>query len=348
MLHATHALSRPLFVAQNGRRLRPALTLAGGITALTFLLTGCGLQPAASFVPAVGPGSIEPISGLDGTEFTVTSKNYTEQLILGKIAVLAASAAGFEVNDLTNVPGSQPARELLTSGQADFLYEYTGTAWLTYLKQTTPLPDPMTQWQAVYDLDLSNGITWGDPAPMNNTYAMAVRTEAVAELGGISTMSELAALPVEDRTFCVEAEFNSRQDGMNPMLLHYGLERGAPDGVPEENIGLYDTGAIYTATDAGACNFGEVFTTDGRIDALDLTVLTDDLAFFPSYNVAPVFSTRTLEQHPEIAAVFAEISPFLTDEALRALNRQVDVDGAEPTDVAFQWMVDQGFISYAD
>jgi osmoprotectant transport system substrate-binding protein len=132
---------------------------------------------------------------------------------------------------------------------------------------------------------------------------------------------------------------------MNPMLLHYGLERGATDGVPEENIGLYDTGAIYTATDTGACNFGEVFTTDGRIDALDLTVLTDDLAFFPSYNVAPVFSTRTLERHPEIAAVFAEISPFLTDEALRALNRQVDVDGAEPTDVAFQWMVDQGFIS---
>jgi osmoprotectant transport system substrate-binding protein len=144
----------------------------------------------------------------------------------------------------------------------------------------------------------------------------------------------------------VEAEFNSRQDGMNPMLDHYGLIRGAADGVPEENIGLYDTGAIYTATDTGACNFGEVFTTDGRIDALDLTVLIDDLGFFPSYNVAPVFSTSTLQQYPQLATIFAAISPSLTDEALRALNRQVDVDGAEPTDVAFEWMVDQGFISY--
>jgi osmoprotectant transport system substrate-binding protein len=319
--------------------------VAGSVTAVALLLTGCGLAPAASFVPPVGPGSIQPIAGLEGTEFTVTSKNYTEQLILGKIAVLAASAAGFEVNDLTNVPGSQPARELLTSGQVDFLYEYTGTAWLTYLGQTTGIPDAAEQWQAVHDMDIPNGITWGDPAPMNNTYAMAVRSEAVPELGGISTMSELMELPVAERTFCVEAEFNSRQDGMNPMLLHYGLTRGTADGVPDENIGLYDTGAIYSATDTGACNFGEVFTTDGRIDALDLTVLTDDLGFFPSYNVAPVFSTATLEEFPELAGIFAEISPFLTDEALRTLNRLVDVDGEDPGDVAFQWMVDQGFIS---
>jgi osmoprotectant transport system substrate-binding protein len=38
----------------------------------------------------------------------VTSKNFTEQLISGKISVLAAAAAGFTVTDLTNVPGSQP------------------------------------------------------------------------------------------------------------------------------------------------------------------------------------------------------------------------------------------------
>ena len=42
------------------------------------------------------------------------------------------------------------------------------------------------------------------------------------------------------------------------------------------------TGAIYAATDQGECNFGEVFTTDGRIKALDLTVLEDDKNFFPS------------------------------------------------------------------
>ncbi|GEP28781.1 glycine betaine ABC transporter substrate-binding protein [Cryobacterium levicorallinum] len=320
--------------------------LATGILALSAVaLTGCGLQPATSYVPAVGPGSITPLDGADGVNLTVTSKNFTEQLLLGKIAVLAGTAAGFDVTDLSNVPGSQPARELLLSGQADVLWDYTGTAWLTYLGQAEVITDQDEMWQAVYDLDIKNGVTWGAPAPMNNTYALAVRSESVANLGNITAMSELAALPVADRTFCIEAEFNSRPDGLNPMLAHYGLERGTAHGVPDSNIGIYDTGAIYSATDNGACNFGEVFTTDGRLDALDLTVLTDDRAFFPAYNVAPIFFTETIKAHPGLEKIFAEISPNLTDEVLRGMNRQVDVDGDEPANVAYAWMIDEGFIT---
>lgn len=315
-----------------------AVVLSAGL-----LATGCGLQPATSYVPAAGPGSIEEM--VDGVPLTVTSKNFTEQLILGKISVLAAQAAGFDVTDLTNVPGSQPVRELILAGQADVTWEYTGTAWLTYLGKETGIPDQEEQWQAVYEADLANGLTWGEPAPLNNTYALAVRSEAVEELGGISTVSEIAQLPVQERTFCVEAEFNSRPDGLTPMLAHYGMERGSPTGVPEDNIDIYDTGAIYAATDEGACNFGEVFSTDGRIDALDLTVLEDDRSFFPAYNAAPVYYTETLEEHPELAEVFSQVAPTLTDEALRKMNLRVDVEGEEPADVAFDFMVEQGFIS---
>ena len=323
--------------------------VATGVLAVCGLaLTGCGLKPATSYVPAVGPGSITPLDGAEGVNLTVTSKSFTEQLLLGKIAVLAGTAAGFDVTDLSNLPGSQPTRELLLSGQADVLWEYTGTAWLTYLGQEEAIADQAEMWQAVYDIDIKNGVTWGTPAPMNNTFALAVRSEAIPELGGITTMSELAALPVEDRTFCVEAEFNSRPDGMNPMLAHYDLERGSAAGVPDSNIGIYDTGAIYSATNDGACNFGEVFTTDGRLDALDLTVLIDDRAFFPAYNVAPVFFSETLEATPGLEEIFAEISPRLTDEVLRGMNRQVDVDGADPADVAYAWMIDEGFITDPD
>jgi glycine betaine/choline ABC-type transport system substrate-binding protein len=329
---------------RRARAARPAAAAAVVLSA-GLLASGCGLQPATSYVPEAGPGSIKPIEGADGAKLTVTSKNFTEQLILGKIAVLAAQAAGFEVTDLTNVPGSQPVRELLLTGQADMTWEYTGTAWLTYLGKEEGIPDQREQWQRVHDADLANGLIWGEPAPMNNTYAMAVRSEAVEDLGGISTVSGIAELPVKERTFCVEAEFNSRADGLNPMLRHYGMKRGAPDGVPDSNIGIYDTGAIYSATDQGECNFGEVFTTDGRIDALDLTVLKDDKQFFPAYNVAPVYFAQTLEEYPQLAEVYDRISPALTDEALRAMNLRVDVEGEEPADVAFEFMVEQGFIS---
>lgn len=329
------------------RRTVRRATGAAVVLSVGLLATGCGLEPATSYVPLAGPGSIEDI--VDGEPLTVTSKNFTEQLILGKISVLAAQAAGFDVTDLTNVPGSQPVRELLLAGQADVTWEYTGTAWLTYLGSEEGIPDQDEQFAAVYEADLDNGLTWGDPAPLNNTYAIAVRSEAVEELGGVSTISDIAELPVEERTFCIEAEFNSRADGMNPMLAHYGMERGTADGVPDDNIGIFDTGAVYSATDSGDfCNFGEVFSTDGRIDALDLTILEDDLDFFPAYNAAPVFYTETLEMYPQLEEVFGQIAPTLTDEALREMNLQVDVEGEEPADVAFGFMVEQGFITEPD
>mgnify|MGYP000952150643 CR=1 FL=1 len=51
-------------------------------------LTGCGLSPSTGTVPAVGPGKIQPVAGnSEKVEVTVTSKSFTEQLLLGKITV---------------------------------------------------------------------------------------------------------------------------------------------------------------------------------------------------------------------------------------------------------------------
>ncbi|MCD1145941.1 glycine betaine ABC transporter substrate-binding protein [Kocuria sp. LUK] len=311
------------------------------VSAAGLLLSGCGLEPSTAYIPAAEPGSIPVVEGAEDTEVRVTSKNFTEQLILGKIAVLAVEAAGFETEDITNVPGSQPVRELMLAGDADLTFEYTGTAWLTYLGKETGIPDQQEQWRAVREADLANGLTWGEPAALNNTYAMAVRSE-YAQANGLETVSDIARLPVAERTFCVESEFNSRSDGLTPLLAHYGLDRGSE--VPEDNIGIYDTGAIYSATDAGECNFGEVFSTDGRIPALDLTVLEDDRQFFPAYNAAPVYSSQLLAEHPGLEDVMEPIAAALTDDVMQELNRQVDVEGRDPADVAYEWMVAEGFL----
>jgi osmoprotectant transport system substrate-binding protein len=325
---------------------RVAATLVAGAAALA--LTGCGLQPATSFVPPAEPGTIKRIADLpEDAHITVTSKNFTEQLVLGKIAVLAAKAAGFDVTDETNVPGSVAVRQLMTGHDADMTYEYTGTAWLTYMGHKEGIPDKQEQYQAVRKEDAGNGLTWLPPAPMNNTYAFAVRKEAVKGLGGITKLSQIADLPAEDRTFCVESEFNSRADGFKPMLAKYGMQLGGSgDGaIPKRNVDILDTGTVYTATDRGTCNFGEVFTTDGRIKSLGLQVLEDDEGFFPAYNVAPVLDSATLERYPQLEGVYDQISPKLTDPVLQELNRQVDVEGREPVDAAYDWMVKEGFIT---
>lgn len=306
-------------------------------------LTGCGLSPSTGTTPDANPGLIKDDPSLSGdAKVTVTSKSFTEQLILGKISVIALNVAGYNVTDLTNVPGSQPARQLLLSGDASALWEYIGTGWLTYLGHEKPVIGAEKQWQAVHDEDVANGIVWGEPAPLNNTYALAVNRE-VADRLGITKLSEMSKLDSKELTFCVDPEFNSRRDGLTPMLEHYGMKRGSQ--IKEDNIGLYDVGAIYQATAEGACNFGEVFTTDGRIKALDLTVLEDDKQYFPSYNAAPAFNAEFLEKNPGVQDVMAQIAPLLTDEVLLDLNYQVDVEGREPADVAYEWMLNEGLIT---
>ena len=325
-------------------RLRRSLGVPALVAAALATLTGCGLQPATAYVPDVAPGSIQPMDLPAGAHLTITSKNFTEQLILGKIAVIAAKAAGFEVTDQTNVPGSVPARELMTSHGADMTWEYTGTAWLSYLGQKSGIPDKQAQYEAVRDADASNGLTWLTPAPLNNTYALAMRQEEAERLG-ITKLSQIADLPVEDRTFCVESEFNSRPDGLSPLLEAYGIPRGSADGVPDGNVSIFDTGAVYTAADRGTCEFGEVYTTDGRIDKLGLRIMQDDRGFFPAYNVAPVLDTATLAEYPGLEGVFDQISPAITDDALREMNLEVDDQGEEPADVAYRFMVDHGFVT---
>ncbi|GAA4429434.1 glycine betaine ABC transporter substrate-binding protein [Georgenia halophila] len=322
---------------------RTRLTAALAALVVTAPLAACGLQPATGYAPPVEPAGIQPHE--NAGPISVGSKNFTEQIILGKIAVLALRAAGYTVTDATNIPGSNPARAAMVNGDTDMQWEYTGTAWVSYMGETG-IPDKDEQWQAVHDADLENGLTWLQPAPVNNTYGFAMGPDAAGELG-ISSMSEIAEIPVEERTFCVESEFRSRDDGLEPMLEHYGIPLGDPQGVPNGNVKIMDTGAIYQATADGACNFGEIFTTDGRIVALDLQVLEDDKNYFPSYNVAPVVRTETLEEHPQLDELFAEITPLLTDEVLIDLNARVDVDGEQPADVAMDWLVSEGLVSRA-
>jgi osmoprotectant transport system substrate-binding protein len=324
---------------------RTARSLAVVLPVVAALLAGCGLQSASTFTPQAAPGAIQPIAGVDGAQVTVGSKNFTEQLILGKIAVIALQVAGFSVADRTNIPGAAPSRAGQVSGEIDMQWEYTGTGWLNYLAMPEGIPDQQEQYEAVRDADAANGISWLPPAEANNTYAFAVRSEARADLGNVTSLSDVAALPVDERTFCVESEFATRSDGFQPMLEAYGIPLGSPQGVPRENVRVLDTGAVYTATDGGDCNFGEVFTTDGRIESLDLTVLEDDRGYFPAYNIAPVVRTDTLEEHPEIADVFAQITPLLTDEVMIGLNGRVDVQGEEPADVAYAWMKSVGLVS---
>ncbi|WP_028654799.1 glycine betaine ABC transporter substrate-binding protein [Nocardioides sp. J54] len=313
---------------------------------LVATLTGCGLGTAGGRILSGSlSGPVEDVESLEGLHIGVGSKNFSENIILGKMAISLLASAGADVTDLTNIPGSASAREAHLQGQIDAMWEYTGTGWIAYLGEEKPIPDEQEQYEAVRKRDLDeNQLVWLPPAPMNNTYGFAM-TQATKKKLGISKLSELPTVPVEERTFCVESEFTNRPDGLPGMLKTYGVPQGRPNGVPDGNLKTFQTGAIYSATDAGKCNFGEVFTTDGRIKALDLVVLEDDKQYFPKYNVSLVVREEVLDDYPQIADLFAPVSEELTDEELIELNARVDVDGEEAVDVAWEWLVEKGFVT---
>ncbi|ULE35491.1 glycine betaine ABC transporter substrate-binding protein [Mycobacterium sp. IDR2000157661] len=303
------------------------------------LVAGCGLRSASGAVLEANPGTIKHYDSLEGVEITVAAKDFTEQLILGNMLSIILATAGADVTNQTNTPGSFGVRQAMLSGEANVSPEYTGTGWINYLGNEEPIKNPVEQWKAVNEADQANGLTWLPPAPMNNTYAFAIR-ESEAERLGVTKLSDLQRLPKEELTFCVESEFASRNDGFIPMLEAYGLSRDAIGRVT-----TLDTGVIYTATANGECNFGEVFTTDGRIPALDLRVLEDDRQFFPLYNLTEVVNTDLLTAHPELAEIFAQLNPLLTNETMLALNAKVDNDGADPAIVARDWLIEQGLLT---
>ncbi|MFD5447176.1 glycine betaine ABC transporter substrate-binding protein [Streptomyces sp. NPDC127100] len=302
--------------------------------------SGCGLTSGSPMVDDVDPGTIGRGLPLEGADLTVVSKEFTEQLILGAIMGIAFEAAGANVLDRTGIQGSVGTRAAVENGDGDATYEYTGTAWITYLGNSKPIPDPRRQWEAVRDADAEKGLTWLPPAPMNNTYALAMN-QANYRKYRTRTMSQVAELAEKDPgavTLCVEGEFANRADGLP------GLERAYGMSVPQRNITQMDTGIIYTQTAKGACTYGEVFTTDGRIKSMNLVVMADDRKFFPNYNAAPMVRTSTLKKWPAIASVLAPVTKALDNDVAQTLNAKVDVDGQDPHQVALDWMKEKGFV----
>lgn len=317
------------------------LWAAGLAGLLALAVGGCGLKSGSPMVDDVSPGSVGQGRPLEGASLTVTSKNFSENIILGQMVGLVFKAAGAEVLDRTNLAGSISTREAIVQGDADAMYEYTGTAWITYLGHAEPIADPLKQWEAVRDADRENGVVWLPQSTLDNTYALAISRKN-NEKYKLRTLSDAAALAKRDPsavTVCVENEFASRDDGLPGMQKAYGM------GLPASNIRKMDAGIIYTqVSKSDSCLLGEVYTTDGRIKAMDLTVLEDDRHFFPNYNAAPELNGKAFAEHPEIADLLNPVTAKLTTAVAQDLNAKVDVEGQDPHEVAKEWLIKEGFI----
>lgn len=324
--------SRPVF----GRG-RAGVSLAA-LAVTAALVAGCGTL-SSSGPPAKG-GSIAQRVNLEGQSYTVGGKDFDEGLVLCQIAVAALESVNAEVTDRCNIGGTNTTREALLRGDIDLYWEYTGTAWVTFLGQK-PIKGSQAQYEAVKERDLNqNKIVWLQPTPFNNTYGFAVKKERAQQLG-LRTLSDMAAYLRSGRpgNICIETEYQNRDDGFVGLQRAYGFQAGS------DRVRVLQAGAIYQATaDEKECLFGEVYTTDGRIPQLGLTVLQDDKHYHPLYNAAPTMRKEVYDRNPNIAKVFAPISAALTNAVMAELNRQRSAAGEPERRVARDWLAREGFI----
>jgi osmoprotectant transport system substrate-binding protein len=309
-------------------------------------IAGCGAGGAGSGGNGVRiAGDQFRLSGTQrDAQFAVGSESFTEQEVLGNIAIEVLEAAGATVIDRTGLGGNETVRQALESGEIDLYWEYTATGWLVHLSETDSISDPREQYKAVARQDLEgNDIKWLDPAPGNDTYAIAA-SEKTRRALGVETISDLGRL-IEERpeeaTLCLNNDdaFRTRFDGLPGMERAYGFE------FPEENLIEMSVDAVYDATaEAEICNFGVVFTTSGFIPERNLKLLEDDENFFAVYNPALTVRQDVFKQYPQLRKIFAPISEKLDTETLRKLNYAVDVQGKSPERVARTWLRENGFI----
>src|SRR5262249_11294739 len=122
------------------------------------------------------------------------------------------------------------------------------------------------------------------------------------------------------------------EDGYAGFARVYGLTFAAP---PRE----MDLSLTYRALASKQVDLIAGNSTDGLIEKLGLFQLEDDRHYFPPYEAAPVFRTATLERHPEIRQAVSWLTGKVTEQEMRRMNSEADIDHREVKAIAGDFLV---------
>jgi len=302
------------------------------VAALALLASACGGDDGGS-----GSASSDR---LDGVSITVGSKDFTENILLGEMYAQALANEGADVDNQINLGGTNVNREALLSGDIDVYPDYNGTGWTVHLGNEDPSNDPQELFDVTSEQDLKeNDVKWVGLSGFNDTYGFAANGDLAEQEGGFDFQSMADYLEANpDASVCMETEFPDRPDGLVLWEDATGYQ------IPQSQIQILDTGLIYTETADGACDFGEVFTTDGRITALNLA-LVDDPGVMILYNVSFTMNNEVYGANADIYDELADtILADLDNEKMAELNAKVDVDGQPAERVAQEYLEEIGVL----
>lgn len=283
--------------------------------------------------------AISVFSGCSGSDgVVVASKQFTESIVLGEIlAQLIEAKTDIPVTRKMNLGDTAVLIPAMQNEDVDIYFEYSGTAYGTILgRELVPgmtADEVMTAARA--EMNEKFGITMFDAVGNNNTYALAMKTEKMNELG-ISKISDLSALSSELKFGGNHVFYTRIQDGYEGVTKTYNLNF-------KDSLKM-DKTLLYEAIDKGELDVIVVFGTDSLLKKYEMTVLEDDKNVFPPYQGSPMCLNSTLEKYPELNEVLNMLVGLITDEIAQDLNYQVDVEQRPVEEVAKEFLEKNGLI----
>lgn len=246
----------------------------------------------------------------------VASKNFTENIILAEMmAQVIEHNTDIEVTRKLNMGSTFIVFSALKSGDVDMYPDYTGTLYQANLKQTNRVSAAETYTYVKREMAKQNVSVMGDFG-FNNTYAIGLMQE-VAQPRGLKKISDLINHP--DLIPGFDNEFIQRKDGASEMFKYYGLKF-------DNDMVQMEIGLKLIALANGDIEFTDAFSTDSKLLRYNITILEDDLNFFPPYYAVPVVRTETLEKYPKIQNALDTLSKTIQEDEMMQLNYAVEDD----------------------
>ncbi|WP_375397705.1 ABC transporter permease/substrate-binding protein [uncultured Sphingomonas sp.] len=264
---------------------------------------------------------------LPGTQPTVVigAKGFSEQYILARVVGHRLARAGFHVVYRDGL-GSGVMFAALKAGDIDVAVDYTGTLWTNEMRRTdNPPRDAMfaaiARWQG------AQGMRTIGRLGFENAYAFAMRADRARALGLVS-LDDLAAR-AGTLKFGADLEFLERPEWA-------AIRRVYPIRFAGANA--YNPTFMYRALSGGQADVISAFSSDGRIAADRLVVLTDPRHAIPNYDAILTVSPRMASDQRLVEALRPLVGRIGV-EAMREANYMVDrdTDKASP-ETAARWL----------
>jgi osmoprotectant transport system substrate-binding protein len=301
------------------RRAGPAVAL---IVAVVMLVAG-GCSGAGERPP--------PAEDPRRPTITVTSFDFPESETLAQLYAQALRRQHYPVEVVARLGGREIVQPALEQGRADLVASYLGTALNFLYERRVATADPRATHARLKQALAPRGLRVLAFAPAEDRNGFVVtgdlarrrRLERISDLHGIAPELIFGGPPeCPDRPLCL--------GGLREV---YDLQFKRFEPMPSRQV-------TAAALETGEIHVGMLETTDGNLADRDLVQLQDDRQLQPAENIVPMVRSEIVNAYgPALVRLLDAVTAQLTTQDLIRMNQRVQLEGAEPAEVAADWLL---------